>query len=639
MLCWSSILVAQSISLTRLSSAQYNGSHFIWDGEGKWVGGFSYHGQSTSSVYYFDPNNQPIEVLDPGGRFTTFPVLSADGERILMGRAKFNLANETLEDQYEKLIRSATADFPLEWDLMRFSSYWSIRNAQWSPDERYLVFHLWYTGGSREIPLENTLQRRFPDHRLAVFDAKADSVVYQLLDRVSYFEPKQLVVNNQRVIASGGRTLYGWDLKTGKLLFRKDSVGVYSANLSLSPDGSRIALYNPNVASTGVLRLHSTTSGDLISAKETHEGPISHAAFHPTQPLIALASEAHGLAFLSYAGDSLIKVPFRFPDEDRYYNPSFHPDGPLLLTHRSALPKSLQTKENRISTDWFRLSLSDEQQGPQPFKAEKMYPSIWEPFADKATTPTYSDTTSQQLNLVFNIGLRDSIQIFLDDSLVFMNWIEGRLFHSGDLFATSIDYSQHQEPPVLKIQLINRRKMILLKPKPGYQAVMLSRFGDGGYWVTGFTNYRVPTQQMTSLALPTHQKKDVKAWHEETNYATTWEPLTTTNRKMKYADTTQKSINLVFEYGFKDSVRIYLNDSLVHSAWVAYSTRSGTVPPIYTVDYSHLSEVPKLRIELVSAGAFAHFTPKPGYRQVFLERIPEKGHWNLAFSNYGRRYH
>lgn len=107
--------------------------------------------------------------------------------------------------------------------------------------------------------------------------------------------------------------------------------------------------------------------------------------------------------------------------------------------------------------------------------------------------------------------------------------------------------------------------------------------------------------------------------------------------KVDIKDSTSKSLYIVFEKWFDDSVQILLNNKIVISDRIKTNKYTSVVEreKEFKVDYKFIKN-PLIEIRLVGQGRKIRFSPKEGYVICYINRLIKQ--WKLSFSNYVRDY-
>jgi hypothetical protein len=104
---------------------------------------------------------------------------------------------------------------------------------------------------------------------------------------------------------------------------------------------------------------------------------------------------------------------------------------------------------------------------------------------------------------------------------------------------------------------------------------------------------------------------------------------------LKVSDTTAKVLNLTFEQGFDDSIKIFIDSKEVFSKKILTLKNIPVVDEEFKINYDSQNSL--IEILLVNKNRKISFKPMPGYRICYLNRLLEI--WSLEFSNYQRVYY
>lgn len=134
------------------------------------------------------------------------------------------------------------------------------------------------------------------------------------------------------------------------------------------------------------------------------------------------------------------------------------------------------------------------------------------------------------------------------------------------------------------------------------------------------------------------QKSNANNYNLDSFYQQVWIPSTLDEvYDQKIKDTLRKSLEIVFEQNFDDSIYIKVNDQVVYETRIKTHPKFSVVKSDFEIDYSNYQYLPTISIILVEKKKGIEFKLLPGYRVVYINRILNI--WELNFSNYPRNYY
>lgn len=121
----------------------------------------------------------------------------------------------------------------------------------------------------------------------------------------------------------------------------------------------------------------------------------------------------------------------------------------------------------------------------QNYVKENINQSIWVPSKNEEFEFKISDTTQNILNLIFEMGFKDSAVVYLNDSIIYKTKIVSFRSVVNKEFAINYKDIKH---PVVKIILFEKKKCISFYPLEGYGICYITRSGDE--WFLEYSNYQ-----------------------------------------------------------------------------------------------------------------------------------------------------
>lgn len=100
-------------------------------------------------------------------------------------------------------------------------------------------------------------------------------------------------------------------------------------------------------------------------------------------------------------------------------------------------------------------------------------------------------------------------------------------------------------------------------------------------------------------------------------------------------DSLVKTIEIVFEQDFNDSVLILCGSKIIQQKWIVTKRPLGVSPDIIKVDYRKMAN-PLISIILKQQNDCISFKPIRGKRMAYINRI--NGAWSVELSNIIREY-
>ncbi len=107
--------------------------------------------------------------------------------------------------------------------------------------------------------------------------------------------------------------------------------------------------------------------------------------------------------------------------------------------------------------------------------------------------------------------------------------------------------------------------------------------------------------------------------------------------EMDFVDTLQRSVRLIFEKQFNDSIIIMLDSSIIYNAMLVTSTPGAPRAKIIDVDYSKIKKTPRIAIRKAN-GECMWFYLQPGYRVAYINYVKQVKGWIVELSNIQRQY-
>lgn len=107
--------------------------------------------------------------------------------------------------------------------------------------------------------------------------------------------------------------------------------------------------------------------------------------------------------------------------------------------------------------------------------------------------------------------------------------------------------------------------------------------------------------------------------------------------EMDYTDTLKKSIRLIFEKEFDDSIMVVLDDSIIYNSMIITNKPYAPRAKFIDVDYSMKKDTPYLVIKRAD-GKCIWFYLIPGHRVAYINYFKDPGVWMVELSNIHRQY-
>lgn len=104
-----------------------------------------------------------------------------------------------------------------------------------------------------------------------------------------------------------------------------------------------------------------------------------------------------------------------------------------------------------------------------------------------------------------------------------------------------------------------------------------------------------------------------------------------------FADTLQRSVRLIFEKQFNDSIIIIMDSSIIYNAMLVTSRPGAPWVKIIDVDYSNKHQIPRIIIKKAN-GECMWFYLQPGYRVAYINYVKQLKEWVVELSNIQRQY-